>query len=133
MITALVIDDYPGTRTAVRRAISGMFDGDGGAIVTEASCATEAISLLRTLRFDVIVSDYHLGTSSGDEILRFLQSDAPDSIDRFVFFTGAGEVASAIHPKVIDKQHAAEFSQRLSALLVGVQIPRPPSRSRRPT
>lgn len=120
MIIALTIDDYPATRTCVRRALMDMFDYD--IQVVDVSSAPEAISMLRSLRFDIIISDLDLGTSNGAQVVKFLREEQPHMLDRLILFTGE-EGAAKIHRKVIDKKDADKFAERLIDLLQDVSIP----------
>ncbi len=111
MINALVIEDRPSTRKVIRRAILNMFDGR--ARVVEAESATEAVSALRADSFDVVISDFDLGATSGLDVLDFLRSDQPHMVDRFVFFTSTNGVRD-VHHKVISKDDAVRFAELLA-------------------
>lgn len=126
MISALVIEDYPATQACVRRALLDMFDYDVHVHVI--ANADDAICILRSIRFDVVVSDYDLGSTCGARVLEYLRAEQPGQVSRFIFFTGSPQEARAIHGKVIDKGDADQFALRLGDLLSDVQIPKPERR-----
>ena len=74
--------------------------------ITIVDRAPDAISLLGSIRFDLIVSDYDLGDApdagTGADVLRYLTAEQPTVIERFVFCS-ASEEPRRLHPKVIDK------------------------------
>lgn len=106
MILVLLVEDYPATQAAVRRALRSAFE-DCEVEVT--SSARDAIALLDRIRFDLVVSDYHLADGSkGSEVLDHLRRTQPDMPPRFVFFSSDPAV-SKLHSKAISKDDAARF------------------------
>lgn len=63
---ALVIDDFPGMRSAFRMALSSF----GMTRVDAAASAAEAVARVKTTRYDAIISDYNLGEGrDGQQLL----------------------------------------------------------------
>jgi CheY-like chemotaxis protein len=117
----LVIDDYPAMQRSIRRTLAETFGRD--AVICTVGNARDAISILGAIKFDLIVSDYNLGDSCGAQVLEYLRAEQPDQVERFVFFAGSIEARSA-HDKIIDKDDAMAFSEKLLLLMRGVPIPR---------
>ena len=114
MISALIIEDWPSTRRVIRRAIMTMFEGR--VRVVEADSATEAVSALRVDSFDVVISDFNLGATSGLDVLDFLRAEQPHMVDKFVFFTSTSGIGE-VHHKVISKDDAARFPELLAVAM----------------
>lgn len=88
------------------------------------STAEDAIALLRSIRFDLVLSAYQVGSADGRKILEYLRTERPVDVDRFVFFSGAEE-AGLLHPKTIEKGvRFEEFAAELRRLTAG-QLPWP--------
>lgn len=68
----LVVDDDPGVRECMERALEPM------AQVTSARDAVQALQLMRTRHFDVIVSDYSMPGMDGVTFLGCAAKLAPD-------------------------------------------------------
>ena len=70
--------------------------------------------LLEEWKPDFILSDYHLGDATGDQILNFVMSRYPDLVaaNRFQFITGEANFVSTIKRPVEIQVHAKPFSIR---------------------
>jgi two-component system response regulator (stage 0 sporulation protein F) len=73
MSRILVVDDEAAIRTLLRRKLEGT-----GHEVTEAENGAEAIALLRTTGFDLVLTDILMPERDGLEVLMFLQREQPD-------------------------------------------------------
>ena len=72
--TILICDDDPEIRSAMRRTLRG-FD------VVEAGSAREALDVLKTRKFDAIVSDYQMGNGAdGLDLLQLAKVEYPEMI-----------------------------------------------------
>jgi CheY-like chemotaxis protein len=78
---ALVIDDDDLFRTFVRTVFEG-----AGWLVHEANAGEEAIELMLGVRFDLVVSDYQLGTMTGIDVLTALRRH--DVVQPFILMSG---------------------------------------------
>ena len=70
--------------------------------------------LLEEWKPDFILSDYHLGDATGEQVLALVMSRYPDLIaaNRFQFITGEPSFVSTIERPVEIKVHAKPFSIR---------------------
>jgi CheY-like chemotaxis protein len=60
-----------------------------GAVVVGAASGSEAIEHLKRQSFDLIVTDMRMpGGVSGQDLFRWVESNAPESKRRFIFVTG---------------------------------------------
>ena len=82
--SVLVVDDEPtlvDLQTEILEAL--------GAVVVGAASGREAIEHLRRRSFDLIVTDLRMpGGVSGQDLFRWVESNAPDSTRGFIFVTG---------------------------------------------
>ncbi len=119
-LLVLSVEDRPRLQHCVRTLVTQAFAPRDVVVVTVSS-APDAIVLLRTLVFDLVISDYRLGASDGGQILRFLQDEQPTVVERFVFFTGSEE-AEALG-RTIDKGVRVEtFVAELRRLTQGLPL-----------
>jgi signal transduction histidine kinase/CheY-like chemotaxis protein len=82
--SVLVVDDEPTLVDLQKEILEGL-----GAVVVGAASGREAIEQLRRRTFDVIVTDLRMpGGVSGQDLFRWVESNAPESAGRFVFVTG---------------------------------------------
>jgi signal transduction histidine kinase/CheY-like chemotaxis protein len=82
--SVLVVDDEPTLVDLQKEILEAL-----GAVVVGAASGREAIEHLRRRAFDVIVTDLRMpGGVSGQDLFRWVQSNAPESAGRFVFVTG---------------------------------------------
>jgi signal transduction histidine kinase/CheY-like chemotaxis protein len=80
----LVVDDEPTLVDLQKEILEAL-----GAVVVGAASGREAIEHLRRREFDVIVTDLRMpGGVSGQDLFRWVESNAPESAGRFVFVTG---------------------------------------------
>jgi PAS domain S-box-containing protein len=85
----LVVEDEASIRGLLARLLSRR-----GHTVIEAPSVPEALRLIESDSFDVVLCDLTLGDESGLDCLRRTQSIRPDLAQRFVFVTGAAGAAS---------------------------------------
>jgi two-component system response regulator HydG len=81
----LVVDDDDAMRFMVRHCLSRSKDAEG-LVIEEASSGEAAIELLRTRRYDCVLSDYRMGAVSGVAVLAFCLKHQPSAFR--VLFTG---------------------------------------------
>lgn len=109
MPRALLVDDEPGIRIAMRRWFERQ-----GFVATEAADGNQALAQLMAADSventpDVIVCDVHLPGLSGDELLKKLCAERPALAARVILTTGdAVDFAApgsvlALHPWVLQK------------------------------
>lgn len=82
-LMVLLVDDEPGLRKAVARYLNR-----SGIQVRAVADGAEALRLLRTEDFDVIVSDVRMPGVGGREFLASLRRDRPDLVGRLLFSSG---------------------------------------------
>jgi PAS domain S-box-containing protein len=87
-LAVLFVDDEAGIRKAVARYLNRR-----GMQVRAVADGAEALRLLRTEDFDVIVSDVRMPGVGGRELLEGLRRDRPEMASRLVF--SSGDVAAA--------------------------------------
>jgi two-component system NtrC family sensor kinase len=116
-ISVLLIDDEAGLRAAVarylnRRGIECRVVGDGN----------EALEVLRTRDFDVILSDVRMPGMNGREFLERLREDRPELVNRLIFSTGdtfAAETAALLRESGVPSLIKPFDFQQLEAVLRG--------------
>lgn len=84
----LVVDDEEGIRVTLRE-----FLREAGHQVETAETASEALGLLKSSAFDVVVSDVILAGTSGLDLLKFIHDTAPNV--QVIMMTGEPSVESA--------------------------------------
>jgi diguanylate cyclase (GGDEF)-like protein/PAS domain S-box-containing protein len=84
----LIIDDEPGIRNLLCDYLSEEY------LCVEADCAEDALELLRTDKFNLVLSDIQMGGLSGLEMLPRLLALAPDTV--VIMISGALTIESAI-------------------------------------
>lgn len=82
-LTVLLVDDEPGLRKAVARYLNRK-----GIQVRTVADGGEALRVVRTEDFDVIVSDIRMPGVGGREFLAGLRRDRPDLVSRLLFSSG---------------------------------------------
>jgi two-component system KDP operon response regulator KdpE len=70
--TILIVDDEPSIRLSLRTILTGL-----GFTVVEAARGEEAIALVRTARFDVVLLDINMPGLGGIEVCRAMRKNAP--------------------------------------------------------
>ena len=68
----LVVDDFP----TMRRVVRGMLKDMGCVEVDEAPDGVAALQMLKTRRFDFVVSDINMPHMNGFELLKAIKADA---------------------------------------------------------
>ena len=70
----LICDDDPDIRGAMKRTLRGYE-------VTESASPREALDMMKTRKFDAVVSDFSLGTDTdGLDLLQHIRMQYPDTI-----------------------------------------------------
>jgi two-component system, OmpR family, KDP operon response regulator KdpE len=70
--TVLIVDDEPSIRISLRTILSGL-----GFAVVEAARGEEAVSLVRTAQFDIVLLDINIPGLGGIEVCRLMRKNAP--------------------------------------------------------
>jgi two-component system KDP operon response regulator KdpE len=70
--TVLVVDDEPSIRISLRTILSGL-----GFVIVEAARGEEALSLVRTAQFDVVLLDINMPGMGGIEVCRLMRKSSP--------------------------------------------------------
>jgi two-component system KDP operon response regulator KdpE len=70
--TVLIVDDEPSIRISLRTILSGL-----GFAVVEAARGEEAVSLVRTAQFDIVLLDINMPGLGGIEVCRLMSKNAP--------------------------------------------------------
>jgi two-component system chemotaxis response regulator CheY len=83
--TALVVDDSPAMRVAIRGVLA-----DAGLEVREAQDGAEAWRVLADERFELIVSDLHMPLVDGLKLIGLVRSGGPHQRTPFVIVTADG-------------------------------------------
>ncbi len=81
MATILLVDD----NSTFREALSYALKSKNINVIT-ASCVDEAIDKLKKIKFDLIISDYDIGSNSGLSILKYLRNNNENV--KFIMLTG---------------------------------------------
>lgn len=98
-IHALVIDDDPEVRSAIRRIL----EMDGRVSVTEADSGHGGMAELAEMEFDVVLLDVHLPDSDGIDVLREILHRNPDQVVVMVTGHASYELAvRAVHEGAFD-------------------------------
>jgi CheY-like chemotaxis protein len=85
---ALVVDDEPAVRAALRRLLEQRgWRVDEASTAAEASARNDACSATRG-RYSLVLSDFHLPDATGLGLLQQLEHATPGLADRFVLCTG---------------------------------------------
>lgn len=70
--TVLIVDDEPSIRISLRTILSGL-----GFAVVEAARGEEAVSLVRTAHFDIVLLDINMPGLGGIEVCRAIRKNTP--------------------------------------------------------
>jgi two-component system, OmpR family, KDP operon response regulator KdpE len=70
--TVLIVDDEPSIRISLRTILSGL-----GFAAVEAARGEEAVSLVRTAHFDIVLLDINMPGLGGIEVCRLMRKNAP--------------------------------------------------------
>ena len=84
----LVVDDERGPRESLRMILSGSHD------VTTADEGAEALEILRTQSIDLVTVDLNMPGMKGDELMRTIRSEFPQT--EIIIITGCGSVETAV-------------------------------------
>lgn len=77
----LHIEDDVSIQKAVARTLALKLKAD----VTTVANPTDAIAILKAIKFDIVVSDYNIDGGTGGEVLEWLRANQPDQ--RFMFLS----------------------------------------------
>ena len=83
----MVVEDYEAMRTLIGRCLDDLGFTD---VRLEAS-AEDALAALQTQSFDLIISDYQMGSADGMELLRSVREDPAMAHTRFIMLTGSAD------------------------------------------
>lgn len=73
----------------------------------------DAKSVLRSIRFDAIITDFNLGAAeTGGDLIKWVASEFPGMLEKTILFTGNYESAQD-YPRVILKPAMGEVRQAL--------------------
>ncbi len=100
-VRLLLVDDMEEMRNILRRLLVAM----GFTQTTMARHGEEALALLRSQPYDIVLCDWNMPKMSGRELLEIVRSDPRLSLLPFVMITGentASQVKSAIEGGVTD-------------------------------
>jgi len=86
--TILIVDDEMGPRESLRMILSPSNE------VIVADCAREALEILRSTRVDLVTVDLNMPGMKGDELMRIIRRDFPDT--EVVVITGCSSVQTAV-------------------------------------
>jgi two-component system KDP operon response regulator KdpE len=70
--TVLIVDDEPSIRISLRTILSGL-----GYVIVEAARGEEALALVRTAQFDVVLLDINMPGIGGIEVCRLMRKSVP--------------------------------------------------------
>lgn len=84
----LVVDDERGPRESLRMILSGSHE------VTTADEGAEALEILRTESIDLVTVDLNMPGMKGDELMRTIRSEFPQT--EIIIITGCGSVETAV-------------------------------------
>lgn len=88
----LIVDDEDGIRSILRRVL--LRTGVQTHLVREAASAEEALTILETETFNLVLSDYRMGTKTGVDLLAWVYARSPSTVR--VLMTGYNEETIAI-------------------------------------
>lgn len=83
----MVVEDYEAMRMLIGRCLDDLGFTD---VRLEAS-AEDALAALQTQSFDLIISDYQMGSADGMELLRSVREDPAMAHTRFIMLTGSAD------------------------------------------
>ena len=83
-IKVMVVDDYEAMRMLICRCLNDL----GYMNVRLKPDADEALAALRAERFDLIISDYQMGSVDGMQLLRTVREDPDMAETKFIMLTG---------------------------------------------
>ncbi|MAG30772.1 MAG: hypothetical protein CL908_07780 [Deltaproteobacteria bacterium] len=84
----LIVDDEQGPRESLRMILSGRY------AVSAAGNGNEALDVLRTTEVDLVTVDLNMPGMRGDELMRTIRSEFPQT--EIIVITGCGSVETAI-------------------------------------
>ena len=116
---ALVIDDEPSVAAMVRQMLENT-----GLQVSTAETLSEALGLLKTNDFDVIVADVRMPDGDGTDVRRFLLDNRPARADALLFVSGDPQVVSRLRrtyeeqvPVLLKPFHVDDLYEQIESVL----------------
>lgn len=105
----LHVEDDQGVANALRRILRDCN-------VVHVTNVPDAKSVLRSIRFDAIITDFNLGaTETGGDLIKWVASEFPNMLAKTIIFTGNYE-STQDYPRVILKPAMGEVRQALSVI-----------------
>jgi DNA-binding response OmpR family regulator len=101
-IKFLVIDDAAFIRDLIKKALRDNFPGS---TVHDSNSAKRAMAMTKSLRYDIVLSDWEMPEMSGEEFLRWLREQEHYSTTPFIMISSRSEkeyIVKAIHAGVSD-------------------------------
>jgi two-component system, chemotaxis family, chemotaxis protein CheY len=114
-LEVLVVDDSPLARKMICRTLSKM----GIVKITEAGDGSEAIPLIQSEHFDLIVSDYNMPNVDGHQLLQFIRNESNQSSIPVMMVTTEGDegklaaMQQAGVSAIVDKPFEASLVRQL--------------------
>ncbi len=87
--TVLVVDDVPDIRTTMSEILKYK-----GFAVDQATDGQEAIELINTRFYDIVLTDIAMPRKNGMEVLKYIKNNSPDTI--CIMITGFGSIEGAV-------------------------------------
>jgi two-component system response regulator PilR (NtrC family) len=110
----LVVDD----EDALRTVLSAELEGEGYK-VNMAADGAEAIAILKTQEFDLILLDIKMPNVDGFEVLKFIKDNHPKS--KVIMLTGFADLKNAIESKKLGAEDFVSKPYDLVDLLTTVE------------
>lgn len=122
-LAVLVVDDEPCSRRLMEHAVRAAFGGR--AAVDGAASGEEALALLRTRSYAMVVADQQMGRISGVDLLEAARKERPEQVRILVTAHAALALAqeaisrAKVHAFLLKPLSADELRGRLHAVLQG--------------
>lgn len=91
----LVVDDY----ATMRRIIRNLLNQVGLTDIEDAPDGVKALELLRSHKFDLIVSDWNMEPMTGLQLLKEVRADPALKHIKFIMVTAESKLENIIHAK----------------------------------
>jgi two-component system chemotaxis response regulator CheY len=83
----MVVEDYEAMRMLIGRCLENL----GLAEVRLEASAEDALAALETQSFDLIISDYQMGSADGMQLLRSIREDPAMADTKFIMLTASAD------------------------------------------
>ena len=110
----LVVDDEYTFRTLLSTELE-----EEGYRVFSAGDGDEAIGILRTRSFDLVLLDNKMPNVDGDEVLKYVKANYPGT--KVIMLTGSSDLQDAVGYKVLGADHLISKPFDLAGLLVTIK------------